>query len=64
MNSQQNDFLPRVSVKKKLLFEEPMLKKDPIRYLRNNDIAGSSPKEASGPIPKKFREMHTSPDTK
>lgn len=48
-----------------MVIEEPMLQKDPSRYLRNTDIDGSSPKEASGPIPKKFRDMHyPSPDPK
>jgi hypothetical protein len=59
-----NDFLPKVPMRK-IVIEEPMLQKDPSRYLRNNDILGSSPKEASGPIPKKFKDLHTaSPDPK
>lgn len=35
-----------------------MLQKDPSRYLRNGDIEKSSPKEANGVIPQKFKQMY------
>ena len=42
--------------------EEPMMQKDPTRYLRNGDIEGSSPKASHGLVPNKFYSQHKIPD--